>query len=390
MKKRTIFSTSLFVLSTMLIFWLLQTMFFNNEVSWAREYFYESLDDDIDVVYIGNSHSLWAFQPAIIDKLINLKSYNLGTWGQDIKQTFFEIETLLESKSPKLILLELETLTVEIDASRTVLEIPILQTELPISLPMVENHSAWKTPDDLWQNFHDMLNYVSGNKINEAAGGLSTGYQPNYNVMSAGVSGSQGRDVIQPLNPDVEFYIRKIISLCKERGVKLVFIKTPMYSVHSYSFKGFNALLTETETNYYDLNIGNQLSRLHFRDVDHVSTFSSIIVSVETAQIIVEELGLPLSEEGLDYYSSFFFTDYEIIRANGISKITLFPAAVNQRLQYRWEVTYEGEELTQSGFHGDPFFTFQTVSTGEYKIRVYIQNTNGAYILEGIYTYVVE
>lgn len=60
-----------------------------------------------DLIVIGTSRSYAAYNPILIDSLLNLESYNLGTSSQDIAETYYSLEEMFEYQNPKYIVLDL-------------------------------------------------------------------------------------------------------------------------------------------------------------------------------------------------------------------------------------------------------------------------------------------
>ncbi|MFK7833396.1 MAG: hypothetical protein AB8B52_08970 [Winogradskyella sp.] len=59
-----------------------------------------------DLVILGSSRSYTAFNPEIIDKYLNLKSYNMGTSAQDIAESYYSLKEILDYQNPKYVVLE--------------------------------------------------------------------------------------------------------------------------------------------------------------------------------------------------------------------------------------------------------------------------------------------
>ncbi|WP_179354450.1 hypothetical protein [Winogradskyella vidalii] len=60
-----------------------------------------------DLIILGSSRAYTAYNPDIIDKGLNLKSYNMGTSAQDIAESYYSLKEILEYQNPKYIVLEM-------------------------------------------------------------------------------------------------------------------------------------------------------------------------------------------------------------------------------------------------------------------------------------------
>jgi hypothetical protein len=60
-----------------------------------------------DLVTIGASRAYTSFNPNILDKSLNLESYNMGTSAQDIAESYYSLKEILEYQNPKYVVLDL-------------------------------------------------------------------------------------------------------------------------------------------------------------------------------------------------------------------------------------------------------------------------------------------
>ena len=60
-----------------------------------------------DLIVIGTSRSYAAFNPVVIDSILGVNSYNMGTSAQDIVETYYALQEIFEYQDPKYIVLDL-------------------------------------------------------------------------------------------------------------------------------------------------------------------------------------------------------------------------------------------------------------------------------------------
>ena len=60
----------------------------------------------LDIVFIGNSHNFNAFNPEIIDSILNTNSSVVGTSGENIIVSYYELKEVLKSQQPSAVVLE--------------------------------------------------------------------------------------------------------------------------------------------------------------------------------------------------------------------------------------------------------------------------------------------
>lgn len=75
-----------------------------NSLKWADIH---NNKNTYDIITIGASRAYTAFNPNIIDSVLNVKSYNMGTSAQDIAESYYTLKEILEYQKPKVIVLDL-------------------------------------------------------------------------------------------------------------------------------------------------------------------------------------------------------------------------------------------------------------------------------------------
>ncbi|MCA0153005.1 DUF1574 domain-containing protein [Winogradskyella vincentii] len=59
-----------------------------------------------DLIVLGSSRSYTGFNPQLIDKGLNLNSFNMGTSAQDIAESYYTLLEILDYQNPKYVVLE--------------------------------------------------------------------------------------------------------------------------------------------------------------------------------------------------------------------------------------------------------------------------------------------
>ena len=140
---------------------------------------------------------------------------------------------------------------------------------------------------------------------------------------------------------------------------------------------------------YFDFN-QYPLSQLHFINSDHVNNFGALIVSTETAVNLSKALGIPLNQEALEYYRTFYFDNFDISQPGEKTTLTLFPSNPDAPLLYAWKVTRGKKVLMDTDYQLQNFIDFSTSKAGEYQIQVQVWNPDGDFVLEGLFFHDVE
>lgn len=382
---------------TLSIFWLIQTFFFTNDVAWARKQFYAKLDNEYKVIFVGNSLSFTSFSPGIIADITGVDSYSLGTSEQLIDQSYYELKQLIRYQIPELIILEANAFIPDVKDQQSLAEFESsneisswFQTVVKRKLPLIDNHSAWKLPAELFKNFNDLIHYLTTGK---STGVDNFGFYPlpDISANQAQMSDLDKKIInIDHISEVNEKFLDEYRYLCDETGIDLAVIKSPILFASEYNLL-FNQKAAKPFT-YYDLNtISMDMNWLHYQDPSHLSTFGSIIASVDAAKFISKTLKQSLNQSALDYYSSYFFDNLVIDKVEDYYTFSLIPSdpEASSSLVYKWEVMNEDVKLVEKGYVKDNNISFPSGLPGdEYSIHVWINNPAGDYVLEGIFSYI--
>ena len=109
MKKIIIFKIIIFLLLFLFFFFSISELISKRRDAKKWDYIYSS-NTEIDLLIMGSSYSYNSINPLIIDSLININSFNLGSPSQNIIQTYFNLLEVLKHKKLKVILLDVTTL----------------------------------------------------------------------------------------------------------------------------------------------------------------------------------------------------------------------------------------------------------------------------------------
>lgn len=387
-----------FCVVAVLFFWVLQTLFFTNDIAWARKQFYSQLEEKYQVIYMGNSHSFTTFSPEIIDAIVGVNSYSLGTSEQLIDQTYYELQQLIKYQQPNLIIVEANAIVPSVKEEPVTnigseeIYLTYFRTIIKTKLPIIDNHSAWKMPEKLFKNMNDLFHYLSAGK---ATGVDEAGYHPLQHVaLDQTELGEIVKKPVRIKNISIinEYYLDEFRSLCDDNGIKFIVVKTPLLLASEYNLQ-FNEN-SDHPFQYYDLNRQSQdLNWLHFQDTGHLSTFGSLIASVNTAKIISEEMRIPIDQEVMDYFQAYYFDSFDIRSSSDKIRLTLFPADPDRSstLNYKWQVLMNEAIMLDLDYQENSYVDFVKGLPGDqYSIKVWINNSAGDFVLEGIFQYSIE
>lgn len=214
--------------------------------------------EDYNAMFFGSSHTYCSFEPLVIYENTGVKSYVLGSQKQPLQITASYVKEVLRIKHPSVIFVDIQSSIYKIQEDASVVnsysdyfpmsknKIEMIIKKVPkefkaISiLPLVSYHSRWDELKDEDYNF-DKNSYKD--------------YLKGY-VLLKGQSKDFKKDIVQDkdiyLNSisafDEKNYLKEnlkafdeIIDLANRNGVKLYFVKTPVYDYNLYK-KNINTI----------------------------------------------------------------------------------------------------------------------------------------------------
>lgn len=64
-------------------------------------------EENIDIVFLGSSHTYRSFAPYIFDKELDINSFNMGTSSQSTKATYYLLKEVLKKNNPQTVIMEI-------------------------------------------------------------------------------------------------------------------------------------------------------------------------------------------------------------------------------------------------------------------------------------------
>ena len=213
-----------------------------NHGSWVYERIFES-DKNVDLAFIGSSHSLNAIQDSLMDVLINkdrpdsLHCVNFGFCWLGFNAEYLILKDLLENKSPNAVVLELREWTENTDhiifpyiaATSDIIEQPFYSKLSCVSNCFTALLSRWEylrfgfDKLDTSSRSTDLYGF-------EPRGETATKEELEKQIVFQNKRfGADGTHLNNTVRKFDEFYLNKIIELCKAHNADLYFLYLPSY-----------------------------------------------------------------------------------------------------------------------------------------------------------------
>lgn len=238
----------------------------------VRDYGYvqacKEQDNTIDLIVIGDSESLTMLSTAKLWNEKGISSFIAGKSGELISETYFNLLELYKTQNPKLVIVETDAALKPFSLVATVNN--TLMDGANYLFPIFRYHGLWKSKMD--PQVADE-NHFRGFYIRNAIDGVEPG---NYMA-------GEGEGASLPAGN--EFYLDKILELCKEHNSEVLLVSAPSvlncnYDTHMQMQKYADA----REVSYIDMNllldeIGLDWS-VHTMDKgDHINYEGTIVVT---------------------------------------------------------------------------------------------------------------
>ena len=360
-------------------------------------------DNSLDVIYVGNSHAFYAFQPRVIDDLLGIHSYTLGTSSSETKIVYEQLREALLSQTPDVVVFE--TLPLEVD------DAPLAMREfgylLPLhGVPAVEATFNLFSPAEYQYAIMPLLyfhtNWQEGPLSVLKRGAVAMAYEtlsmihvdPNTVIHALGLNEGETSDeqgalltaitvapedygtqvqqrAISDVNRD---YFDRIVRMCEAAGVELVLVRAPILDKAVIAPPPFADLAASYGLDYHDYN-DFEFNRINFYDKRHVNILGGLRTSFYTAQVLSDKLGIPFDETAYTQYQAILVKDLAVTLDGDMLTYRLLMVDDSPDAEFRWHVTdAQGNVLADEDFAPQPSVTFPLPAEGDYQIALEIRN----------------
>lgn len=249
--------------------------------------FYNSPKNEYDVIFFGSSNAYCSFNPLVIWKETGVKSYVFATQQQPIWATYYYMKDAFKRQSPDVAVLDCLMLSKTEEYYDDGVNYTFCDN-MPLSWDKVRLATASAPKGERFGllcrfvKYHSRFNELTKADFEYKRKNMSD-YSKGYYVLTSTCNDAEYVDTsdvteIANLLPKNEEYLRKIISLCNEKGVKLLIVKTPSGSSKEEKayYNAVEKITKENSVDFVDYNlkydeIGLNL-KTDFFDKGHLNT----------------------------------------------------------------------------------------------------------------------
>ncbi len=278
-----------------------------NKSRW--EEFYSLPKNSLDMIFIGSSHSYCTFDPLIVDQYLGTNSYQLGMPLQHMDSTCYTLKEVLNYHTPKDAVLEVYWDMLDDDFEITQagylfqvlrnkpLEEAYIDDVFPLSEKIKYSVNIFRYQADYFAYRNTKLKerLENGLGVHTPAKQKQEGYEKyrskgytycNYNMLPDEFDKTnQFRNLDgkkwEP-SPAQLKYLNEIISMCKEKNIRLTLVTAPIANVSMDYIKNYDrihdfiqGIADDNGLEYLDFNMANKNEGLfeteNFRDDAHLN-----------------------------------------------------------------------------------------------------------------------
>ena len=315
-----------------------------SRILWHNYYSYK---DNIDCLYIGSSHIYEDIDPYILDELNGKNNFDFATPGQRLNASYYILKEIDKKHDLEHVYLELyydlstrrgdfSSRDSMIDNWRNIDEMKFslnkllyifdvyepeyyLDTFLPFiryksmlfDNEYVDRQVRIKCSED-YRKYRYRITDDAGNTIIEFT---DKGYDYTTEKLTNGDLLYQYELKIkeQPVAPDAEKYLGKILEYCRENNIAITLFSSPVYELHLLATDDYdayidkiNSIAREYDIEYYDFNICREeymdiQSVDNFKDVQHLNTEGAAVFT----DVFWEVMSQPYEESSRYFYTSY-------------------------------------------------------------------------------------
>lgn len=239
-RKLLILKTGLFLLLLVTMFAVLTWVFARKESTEKYQPFYEA-EENFDVLFFGTSHGANGFSPMELWKNYGIVSYNLSQHSEYPAVTYWKVLDALQYTEPSLIVVDTYLAATDtklpepkdysyVHKSLDGMPFSLLKLKAVCDLVPDLNHRA----EFLWNfvMYHNRYNDLDIGDFHPEYS-VEKGGESRVGVLSLGAPSLVGQDQLDEREWLLELtgfqYLQKIIDVCKERKIPLLFVNLPYF-----------------------------------------------------------------------------------------------------------------------------------------------------------------
>ena len=345
----------------------------NNHTMKKWNAFYEfSEKNDVDIILLGNSHLYSGINPKNLSVTLGLNAFILASPGTNIANTYFSLKEALKRTNPKLIVIETYGINnfdpYKLKKGGLSDQFKSFYARRDFFIKTISTPFLFKSDNYCyaWSNtlrnhdfiFNDTLQLSKNQKIikkkpkknNKLYLGRYVRFQTGiedttlvkYDSLGSPVKGEDYLYSEYALK-----YVDKIVEVCKENNVELMFLTLPMYYKHIDNYAVWNKKISEVLKKYpnkwlnmqlpYDTTVFTPMCFENtYKNNQHMTYNGSLIATYKLAKYIKSELNVKLPSrknntkwKNIFYGQEGYFENNPVLANDEVNKLLCKDFATN-------------------------------------------------------------
>lgn len=244
----------------------------NNHIrrKWASFYDFAA-KKEVDVIILGNSHVITGVDPFVLSTATGSNCFILGNSGTNVLDAWFQLGEALKHTTPKLVVLETYCINEQVKPTNDVVT-PYLQSfdaqksalyKLK-SMPELFHSDNWVAAWSTTIRNHSFLlkdwarikqNYKKPDKYKPTKLDLGRFARFNFGLQDSTLQKYEtfgppvdGNNYV--LSDHSKKYLKKVMDLCAEKNIPVLFLTVPMYQKHVTNYETWRTKLNEELSQY--------------------------------------------------------------------------------------------------------------------------------------------
>lgn len=283
---------------------------------------------NLDMIFLGSSHSYCTFDPDVFDKILNLKSFQMGMPLQHPDGSYITLLEVLKYQKPKYIVVEVyfdmlndnfnlkqvDTLFQVLENKQ--LEHKFVKEVFPFNEKIKYKLDVARFNSDFLYYLNNQLNiYLKQNDLLKDDMSLNKvgkyfyrdkGFLVCEHIISDMEATKKNRyndfdGKTYEISDVQKKYLKLIKKVCDDNNIELFFVTAPLPNVSFEKIKNYDVVYNkikdfsdEIGVNYLDYNIINSKSKMlkynDFMDDDHVNYNGALIISENYAKFLRDKI----------------------------------------------------------------------------------------------------
>ncbi len=275
--------------------------------------FYGLDDNTVDVLFVGSSHVYYSFNTCRLYGQHGLASYLLASPGQPVWMSYYFLEEALKTQSPQLVVFDVCTLYRK--------ESDIGAASWPSLISMKPSLTKWKAVCAVNEEgseldavgaflsfpyYHTRYSQLTRQDYDNTQRVRYNGYKPDFRVISKeelakwGYIRHEKISQAKAITPRAEAYLRKLIELCRQKGIPLLMVNAPHANLTDEKKMAYNyvgGIAAEYGVPFLDGNYHLEEMQMDFAkdllEASHLNYYGSIKYTDFVADYIGRHYKLP-------------------------------------------------------------------------------------------------